>query len=114
MPALPDMPCILHPEPCVFGIPFELISISRFFIIQKAMKKMILASILTLLLAGATIIRSQDLQQERPVIQQKENADHRNGAPDMRHKKPLPLPLPPANTPDTTKQAVSDSPNQKK
>ena len=95
-------------------MPFELIGVSIFRITQKAMKKMILASILTLLLAGATIIRSQDLQQERPVIQQKENADHRNGAPDMRHKKPLPLPLPPANTPDTTKQAVSDSPNQKK
>jgi len=95
-------------------MPFELIAVSKFRITQKAMKKIMLASIFTLLIAGGAIIRSQDLQQERPVIQQKENADHRNGAPDMRHKKPLPLPLPPANTRDTTKQAVSDSLDQKK
>lgn len=75
---------------------------------------MILASVFTLLIAGGAIIRSQDLQQEHPVIQQKENADHRNGAPDMRHKKPLPLPLPPVKEPDTTKQVVSDFPDQKK
>lgn len=72
------------------------------------MKKLIIMSIFTLLMAGGAIIRSQELKQDPPVVQKKENADHRNGAPDMRHKKPLPLPLPPVKEPDTTKNVAAN------
>jgi len=69
---------------------------------------MIIAVICTLLATGGALIRPQELQQDPPVVQKKENADYRNGAPDMRHKKPLPLPLPPVKPPDTTKQVVNN------
>lgn len=89
-------------------MPFELIAVSKFRITKKAMKKMIFAVIFTMLITGGVVIRPQELQQDPPLVQKKENADHRNGAPDMRHKKPVPLPLPPVKAPDTTKQVVAN------
>jgi hypothetical protein len=72
------------------------------------MKKFLYISILSVLISAGASAVSQEPQEKRTGIEKKENADHRNGAPDMRHKKPLPLPLPPVKPPDTTKQVVNN------
>ena len=71
------------------------------------MKKFIFISFLTVMIIAAVSAFSQEPQEKTRNVQKKENADHRNGAPDMRHKKPLPLPVPPVKAPDTAKQVVS-------
>ncbi|MBN2666893.1 MAG: hypothetical protein JXR67_10305 [Bacteroidales bacterium] len=78
------------------------------------MKKFIFISFLTVLITAAVSAPSQEPQEKRTGIEKKENADHRNGAPDMRHKKPLPLPVPPVKDPDTSRQVVANPENQKK
>jgi hypothetical protein len=70
------------------------------------MKKFIFISFLTALIIAAASASSKEPQEKRTKIEKKENADHRNGAPDMRHKKPVPLQLPQQKAPDTTKQVV--------
>ncbi len=72
------------------------------------MKKFIIISFLTVLITAAFTASSQEPQEKRTGIEKKENADHRNGAPDMRHKKPLPLPVPPVKAPDTSRQVVAN------
>lgn len=72
------------------------------------MKKFIYISILTVLITAGASVVSQEPQEKRTGIEKKEKADHRNGAPDMRHKKPVPLPLPPVKEPDTTRQVVTN------
>lgn len=72
------------------------------------MKKFIFISFITVLITAAVSASSQEPQEKRTEIVKKENADHRNGAPDMRHKKPIPLPIPPVKDPDTTKQVVAN------
>ncbi|HAX93585.1 MAG TPA: hypothetical protein DCY25_06510 [Bacteroidales bacterium] len=72
------------------------------------MKKFILISFITVLITAAASAPSLELQEKRTGIEKKEKADHRNGAPDMRHKKPVPLQLPQQKAPDTTKQVVAN------
>ena len=71
------------------------------------MKKFIFITFLTALIIAAASASSKDPQEKRTKTEKKENADHRNGAPDMRHKKPLPLPIPPVKAPDSAKQVVA-------
>lgn len=75
---------------------------------HKAMKKFIFISFLMALIIAAASASSKEPQEKRTKTEKKENADHRNGAPDMRHKKPIPLPIPPVKDPDTTKQVVAN------
>ena len=83
-------------------------SFDKLFNKHKAMKKFILISILMVLITTAASASSQEPQEKPTKIEKKENADHRNGAPDMRHKNPIPLPTPPVKAPDTTKQVVAN------
>jgi hypothetical protein len=75
---------------------------------NKAMKKFMFITCLTVLIIAAASAYSQEPQEKTRNVQKKENADHRNGAPDMRHKKPLPLPIPPVKAPDSTRQVVAN------
>lgn len=71
------------------------------------MKKFIFISFLMALIIAAASASSKEPQEKRTKTEKKENADHRNGAPDMRHKKPLPLPIPPVKAPDSAKHVAS-------
>ncbi len=77
------------------------------------MKKSLIISFLAVLITAGAFALSQEPQEKKTGTENKENADHRNGAPDMRHKKPIPLPVPPAKAPDTQKKTDSIPEKQK-
>jgi hypothetical protein len=82
-------------------MPFETENINGIYTTNNAMKKLIICRPSHYWQQWRALLSSQEQHRKNLLSREGKLPTTRNGAPDMRHKKPLPLPLPPVKAPET-------------